>query len=277
MDSEAKIKAHVHCVIVGFSVAPNKAPKLLITSDRAQIVNNINGYLIDAENISIESHNTPLCSAPEIGMGNQPIDDGNYLFTEEEKTDFIKREPSAEKWFKPWYGAQEFINRKPRHCLWLGNCPPNELRKMPECIKRVEAVRQFRLLSKRKATIKLAETPTRFQTENMPKGHYIIIPEVSSEKRRYIPIGYIDDTVLCSNKLRLMPNATLYHFGILTSNVHMAWMRAVCGRLEMRYDYSIKIVYNNFPWPTPSSKQNAKIEQTAQAFWTPVLSMPIAA
>lgn len=264
-DSEAKIKAHVHCVIVGLSIAPNTAPKLLITSDRAQIVNNINGYLIDAENISIESRKTPLCNVPEIGMGNQPIDDGNYLFTEEEKNDFIKHEPSAEKWFKPWYGAQEFINRKPRHCLWLGDCPPNELRKMPECIKRVEAVRQFRLLSKRESTNKLAETPTRFQTENMPKGHCIIIPEVSSEKRRYIPIGYMDDTGLCSNKLRLMPNATLYHFGILTSNVHMAWMRAVCGRLKSDYDYSVKIVYNNFPWPTPTDEQKDKIEQTAQA------------
>ena len=264
-DSEAKIKAHVHCVIVGFSIAPNTAPKLLFTSDREQIVDNINGYLIDAKNIFIENCNNPLSNVPEIGMGNQPIDDGNYLFTEEEKIDFLKREPSAEKWFKPWYGAHEFINRKPRHCLWLGDCPPNELRKMPECMKRVEAVRRFRLQSKRISTIKLAETPTRFQTENMPNGNYVIIPEVSSEKRRYIPIGYMDDTVLCSNKLRLMPNATLYHFGILTSNVHMAWMRVVCGRLKSDYDYSIKIVYNNFPWPTPTDEQKAKIEQTAQA------------
>ena len=165
----------------------------------------------------------------------------------------------------PWYGSYEFINRSPRYCLWLGNCPPNELRKMPECLKRVEAVREFRQSSKRASTLKLAATPTRFQTENMPVGNYIVIPEVSSEKRRYIPIGYMDDSVLCSNKLRLMPNASLYHFGVLTSNVHMAWMRAVCGRLEMRYDYSIKIVYNNYPWPTPTDAQKAKIEQTAQA------------
>ena len=136
---------------------------------------------------------------------------------------------------------------------------------MPECMKRVEAVRKFRLSRKRASTLKLADTPTHFQTENMPKGSYIILPEVSSEKRRYVPMGYMNDSVLCSNKLRLMPDATLYHFGVLTSNVHMAWMRAVCGRLEMRYDYSIKIVYNNFPWPTPTNAQKAKIKQTAQA------------
>lgn len=136
---------------------------------------------------------------------------------------------------------------------------------MPECMRRVEAVRKFRLSSKRTSTLKLADMPTRFQTENMPKGHYIIVPEVSSERRRYVPMGYMDDSVLCSNKVRLMPDATLFHFGILTSNVHMTWMRAVCGRLKSDYDYSIKIVYNNFPWPTPTDAQKVKIEHTAQA------------
>ena len=264
-DSEAKIKAHVHCVIVGFSTTTNKRKKLLFTSDRPQLVNNINGYLIDAENIFVESRSKPICDVPEIGIGNKPIDGGNYLFTEEEMAEFLKVEPAAEKWFKPWYGSQEFINRKPRYCLWLGNCPPNELRKMPECMKRVEAVRQLRLSSKSAGTVKLAETPTRFHVENMPKGTYIVVPEVSSERRRYVPMGYMDDTVLCSNKVRLMPNATLFHFGVMTSNVHMAWMRAVCGRLKSDYDYSIKIVYNNFPWPTPTEDQRGKIEQTAQA------------
>ncbi len=264
-DSEASIKAHVHCVIVGFSTAPNAAPKVLYTAERVQTAEHINGYLLDAEDIFVESRSKPLCDVPEIGMGNQPIDDGNYLFTEVEMAEFIRMEPAAEKWFKPWYGAQEFINRKPRWCLWLGDCPPNELRKMPECMKRVEAVREFRLSSKRASTLKLADKPTRFQTENMPKGQYVIIPEVSSERRRYVPMGYMDDRVLCSNKLRLMPDATLYHFGVLTSNVHMAWMRVVCGRLKSDYDYSIKIVYNNFPWPSPTDEQKAKIEQTAQA------------
>lgn len=264
-DSEAKIKAHVHCVIVGFSVAPNSKPKVIFTSDRPQIAKNINGYLLDADNIFVESRNKPICDVPEIGIGNKPIDGGNYLFTKKEMQEFVEKEPASKKWFKPWYGSQEFINRKPRYCLWLGDCPPNELRKMPECMKRVEAVREVRLASKSAGTVKLADTPTRFHVENMPKGTYIVVPEVSSERRRYVPMGYMDDSVLCSNKVRLMPNATLFHFGIMTSNVHMAWMRVVCGRLKSDYDYSIKIVYNNFPWPTPTEEQKAKIEETAQA------------
>ena len=264
-DSEAKIKAHVHCVIVGFSTASNPAPKILFTSERAQVVQNINGYLLDADNVFVESRNKPLCAVPEIGIGNQPIDNGNYLFEQSEMEQFIEKEPCSEKYFRPWYGAFEFINRCPRYCLWLGDCPPNELRKMPECLKRVEAVRQFRLSSKRASTLKLAGTPTRFQTENMPKETYIIVPEVSSERRRYVPMGFMTPDILCSNLVKIIPNATLYHFGILTSNVHMAWMRAVCGRLEMRYRYSKDVVYNNFPWPAPTDQQRTKIEQTAQA------------
>lgn len=264
-DSEAKIKAHVHCVIVGFSTAPNRKPKVLYTSDRPQIVENINGYLIDAENVFVESRKKPICEVPEIGIGNKPIDGGFYLFDEEEMEEFLKKEPAAKPYFHPWYGAHEFINRCPRYCLYLGNCSPAELRKMPECMKRVESVRNYRLNSPSAGTRKIAETPTRFHVTNMPKGHYITIPEVSSQRRRYVPIGYMDDSVLCSNKLRLMPEATLYHFGILTSNVHMAWMRVVCGRLKSDYDYSIKIVYNNFPWPEPTEAQKQKIEETAQA------------
>lgn len=264
-DSEAKIKAHVHCVIIGFSRAPNSKDKVLYSSDRAQAVQNINGYLLDADNVFVESRNTPICDVPEIGIGNKPIDGGNYLFTKEEMEQFIKVEPQSQQYFKPWYGAQEFINRCPRYCLWLGDCSPNELRRMPECMKRVEAVRNMRLSSKSAGTVKLADKPTRFHVENMPKGTYIVIPEVSSEKRKYIPMDYMNDTVLCSNKVRIMPDATLYHFGILESNVHMAWMRVVCGRLKSDYDYSIKIVYNNFPWPTPPEEQKAKIAQTAQA------------
>ena len=264
-DSEAKIKAHVHCVIVGFSTALNDAPKVIYTAERPQIVQNINGYLLDAANIFVESRNKPICDVPEIGIGNKPIDGGNYLFSKEEMDEFLKSEPAAEKWFKPWYGSQEFINRCPRYCLWLGDCPPNELRKMPECMKRVEAVRQLRLASKSAGTVKLADTPTRFHVENMPEGTYIVVPEVSSEKRRYVPMGFMTPDIFCSNLVKIIPNATLYHFGVLTSNVHMAWMRAVCGRLEMRYRYSKDVVYNNFPWPTPTDAQKAKIEQTAQA------------
>ena len=264
-DSEAKIKAHVHCVIIGFSVATNAAPKVLYTSDRSQIVHNINGYLLDAENVFVESRSKPLCNIPEIGIGNKPIDGGNYLFTKEEMDEFLQKEPAAKAYFKPWYGSQEFINRCPRYCLWLGDCPPNELRKMPECIKRVEAVRQLRLASKSAGTRKLADTPTRFHVENMPSGTYVVIPEVSSERRKYVPMGFMTPDILCSNLVKIVPNATLYHFGVLTSNVHMAWMRAVCGRLKSDYRYSKDIVYNNFPWPTPTDEQKVKIEQTAQA------------
>lgn len=264
-DSEAKIKAHVHCVIIGFSTAPNSAEKVLYSGDRAQIVKNINGYLLDADNVFVESRNKPLCDVPEIGIGNKPIDGGNYLFTKEEMEQFIKKEPQSQQYFKPWYGSQEFINRCPRYCLWLGDCSPSELRKMPECMKRVEAVREMRLSSKSAGTIKLADKPTRFHVENMPKGTYVVIPEVSSEKRKYIPMGFMTPDILCSNLVKIVPYATLYHFGILTSNVHMAWMRAVCGRLEMRYRYSKDVVYNNFPWPTPTDEQKARIEQTAQA------------
>lgn len=263
-DSEAKSKAHVHCVIIGFSKRGLVKEKKIYYSDRFQVVNKINGYLLDSDNIAIESRNKPICDVPEIGIGNKPIDNGNYLFEYDEMIEFIKKEPESKEYFHEWYGAREFINRKPRYCLWLGDCSPNVLRKMPECMKRVQAVKEYREASTSPGTRKIAEKPTRFHVENMPKGNYIVIPEVSSQARRYIPMGYMDDSVLCSNKVRLLPGASLYYFGVLESNVHMAWMRTVCGRLKSDYDYSIKIVYNNFPWITPTDEQKAKIEQTAQ-------------
>lgn len=264
-DSEAKSKAHVHCVIIGFSTAVNPAERRIYSGERYQVAKNINGYLLDGDNVFIESRNKPLCNVPEIGMGNQPIDNGQYLFEKDEMDAFIKTEPLSADFFHPWYGAKEFISRKPRYCLWLGECSPVQLKQMPQCLARVRAVKEYRESSSRASTVKLSLKPTRFQTENMPKGHYIVIPEVSSEKRRYIPMGYLDDSKLCSNKLRLMPDANLFEFGVLESNVHMAWMRCVCGRLKSDYDYSIKIVYNNFPWPTPPRNLFDKIEQTAQA------------
>lgn len=263
-DSEAKVKAHVHCVIVGFSVAENKNPRVIFDGERRQVVRNINAYLLEADNVFVDSRSKPICAVPEIGIGNKPIDGGFYLFLKDEMEDFIKREPAAAKWFMPWYGSQEFINRNPRYCLWLGNCPPNELRKMPECMKRVEAVRDFRLSSKSTGTRKLADKPTRFHVENMPKGNFIVVPEVSSERRRYVPMGFMSPEVLCSNLVKIIPDASLFHFGVLTSNVHMAWMRAVCGRLKSDYRYSKDVVYNNFPWPTPTEAQIKKIEETAQ-------------
>ena len=264
-DSEATLKAHVHCVIIGFSIAPSTKAKALFYGDREQVVSSINAYLVEADNVFVESRNKPLCSVPEIGIGNKPIDGGNYLFTEDEKNEFIAKEPLSEKWFRPWIGSQEFINRYYRYCLWLGDCPPNELRKMPECMKRVQAVKEYRMSSPSAGTRKLADKPTRFHVENMPKDNYIIIPRVSSERRRYIPMGFITPDILTSDSAHIIPCATIYHFGILTSNVHMAWTRTVCGRLKSDYRYSKDIVYNNFPWPDPTPEQKAKIEQTAQA------------
>lgn len=264
-DSEASLTAHVHCVIVGFSMTQRKKPRIIYTDNRPMVVENINGYLLNAPNIFIKSRKKPLCDVPVIGIGNKPIDGGNYLFTKDEMEEFIEKEPESKKYFHPWYGSYEFINRCPRYCLWLGVCSPNELRKMPECRKKVEAVREYRLSSKSPGTVKLADKPTRFHVENMPKGTYVIIPEVSSERRRYVPIGFMNSDTMCSNLVKIVPNATIYHFGILTSNVHMAWMRAVCGRLKSDYRYSKDIVYNNFPWPEPSISQKAQIEKTAQA------------
>lgn len=265
-DSESNQKAHVHCVIVGFSSQNNsKEKRLFDESGVVSKVSHINPYLIDAPDVFVESRNKPLCNVPSIGIGNKPIDGGNYLFREEEMKDFLKKEPKAEKHFRKWIGADEFINSWFRYCLWLGDCTPAELRGMPECLKRIQAVREFRLASKSEGTRKLADKPTRFHVENMPTTPYIIIPETSSENRRYIPMGFMTPDILCSNAIRLMPHASIYHFGVLTSNVHMAWMRAICGRLKSDYRYSKDIVYNNFPWPTPTDAQKAKIEKTAQA------------
>ena len=264
-DSEAKIKAHVHCVIIGFSIAPYDKPKKIFIDERYQIAKNINGYLLDAANVYVESRNKPICNIPEIGIGNKPIDGGYYLFGKKEMEEFIKQEPEAQKYFHPWYGSREFINRSPRYCLWLGECSPTELRKLPLCMERVREVKEYRLQSTSAGTVKLAERPTRFHVENMPKGQYIVIPEVSSQRRRYVPMGFFTPNIFCSNLVKIIPDATLYHFGVLTSNVHMAWMRVVCGRLKSDYRYSKDIVYNNFPWPEPTAQQRQKIEQTAQA------------
>ena len=263
-DSEASLKAHVHCVIVGFSYQKVK-PCFIYDGDRKIEAANINAYLIDGPDVFIIGRPKPLCCIPEIGIGNLPIDGGNYLFTKEQMNEFIKIEPKSVSYFKLWYGSEEFIHRKPRYCLWLGDCSPAELRQMPNCLKRIEAVRLFRKESKRAATNKLADTPTHFSTENMPQGNYIIVPKVSSERRRYIPMGFMSPDAFASDLVFIIPDATLYHFGILESNVHMAWMRAVCGRLKSDYRYSKDVVYNNFPWPTPTDEQKAKIEQTAQA------------
>ena len=263
-DSEAAIKAHVHCVIIGFTKVAVVSDKKIYDGDEITQADNINGYLLNAENICVESRNRPICDVPEIGIGNKPIDGGYYLFEKEEMEAFLKIEPAAKDYFRPWYGSREFINQSPRYCLWLGDCTPGELRKMPECMKRVQAVRNYRMQSTSAGTRKLAERPTRFHVENMPETTYIIIPKVSSERRRYIPMGFMTPDILSSDLVFIVPNATIYQFGVLQSNIHMAWMRTVAGRLEMRYRYSAKIVYNNFPWPNPTGEQLQRIETTAQ-------------
>lgn len=270
-NNEASRSAAVHCVIIGFSLVYKKNKRLFeyedIKKDPQEFkANNINPYLVDAPNEIIVRRSKPLCNVPEIGIGNKPIDGGNYLFTGEEKIEFLKAEPQAEKYFQRWLGAHEFLNGYERWCLRLAECPPNELRSMPESLKRIEAVKQFRLSSKSKPTQKLAETPRRFHVENIPSNTYIIIPEVSSGRRRFIPIGFETPQTLCSNLVKIIPNANLFHFGILLSTMHNSWVRSTCGRLKSDYRYSKDIVYNNFPWPlNPSEKQILSIEEKAKA------------
>ena len=280
-DSEATEKAHVHCVIIGFSFAENIKPKLIFNTlaperrktalksdtqsvSEKKICSNINGYLVDGDNIFVEHSVKPISIVPPLLTGSQRIDDNNYVFSDEEKDAFINKEPKSEKYFRRWYGADEFINSRPRWCLYLGKCTPAELKHLPLCLERVRKVKEFRLASNRVQTLRAADTPHKFGLEVIPESFFMIIPVVSSERRRYIPMGFMSPDNLCSNQVNLIPDAQLYHFGILTSFVHMAWMRIVAGRLEMRYRYSKDIVYNNFPWPEPTVTQKERIERTAQ-------------
>lgn len=264
-DSEANQKAHVHCVIVGFSIGTIPKSRIIFDRNSANRVSNINGYLIEGENVFIENHSTPICpDVPEARSGNKPIDGGNYLFTDKEKDIFVKKEPGSEKYFRRWYGSEEFINRCPRWCLWLGDVNPGELVKLPECVKRIEAVRDFRLASKSKGTIKLADRPTRFHVESMYSTPFLVMPLTSSERREYVPIGFLGPENLASNLVTIVPNCSNYHFGVITSSVFMAWMRAVCGRLKSDYRITKDNVYNNFPWPSPTDEQMEKISQTAE-------------
>lgn len=269
--NEAKGNAGVYCVIIGFANFDTDNKTIFEYEDitgephilRAK---NINPYLVDAKNTLIENRSKPLCDVPTIGIGNKPIDGGNYLFTKEEMEEFIELEPKSAQYFRPWYGAVEFIQQKPRYCLWLGDCSPSELRAMPHCMERVKNVRELRLASKSEGTRKIAETPTRFHVENMPESSYIIVPSVSSENRKYIPMGFMGSDSMASNLVLIIPEGTLYHFGVLTSAMHMAWTKCVCGRLKSDFRYSAGIVYNNFPWvENPTPKQVERIEQCAEA------------
>lgn len=281
--SEARGKAVVHCVIIGFGLAEPAVRTIFDYDDvggepHATQARNINPYLVDAPDVVLTNRSVPLCPVPEIGIGNKPIDGGWYLFTTAERDEFIAREPASARWFRRWLGADEFINGLDRWFLWLGECPPAELRKMPEAMKRVEAVRDFRLgcgpnkkgktvkdgKERPESTRKLADTPTQFHVRNIPGGPYLLIPRHSSEFRQYLPIGFIDPAVLTGDACLISQSASLYDFGVLESLMHNAWLRAVCGRIKSDYRYSAGIVYNNFPWPGPTDTQQAAIGVAAQ-------------
>ena len=264
-DSEANLKAHVYCVIVGFSYS-NRVEKYLYESDKRIRANLINGYLTDAPKVIIENRSKPICDVPCMDFGSM-ANDGGFLsnYSDEEKTIICKKYPSANKFFKRFYGAEEFINSKIRYCIWLKDISPNEYKSIPPIVEAIKNVKENREKSNRDATKKLANVPYLFGEIRQPFQDYIIIPRVSSENRRYIPIGFVNKEIIASDAVQIIPDGKLYHFGVLISNVHMAWMRAVSGRLEMRYRYSAKGVYNNFPWCNPTNEQKAKIEKTAQA------------
>ena len=260
-DSEAKIKAHVHCVIVGFAEERNIKQKYIYDSGMCNEAHNINGYLVNADNVFIERRTKPICNVPKIMKGNYYAKSQGLIIEKEDYDDFVKREPKAQKYIKKLVGSKEYINNLDRYCLWLIDVSPTELRSMPLVMERIRQVKEERLSSTDK-TMKNLDA-TRFRETNNPEI-YIIVPVVSSEQRKYVPMGFLNKDTISTNGNLIIPNATLYHLGVLTSNVHMAWMRTVCGRLKSDYRYSKDIVYNNFPWCNPTPEQKAKIEKTAQ-------------
>lgn len=271
-DSEMAEKAHVHCVIIGFSAAPSDAPRrIYIGKDEFIEVKHINTYLMDAEDVFVESRTNALYDVPPMVYGNKPTDGGYLILSPEERDQALRSEPQLAEWIRPYWGAQEFLNNKPskdlrRFCLWLTKASPATIRESKFIFQRVSAVKEFRLKSKAAATREFANIPHLFVQRTQPeKQPFLLIPRVSSERRQYVPIGFMSLDDITSDSVQLIPSAGLYHFGILTSSVHNAWMRAVCGRLKSDYRYSKDIVYNNFPWPTATDTDRAKIEATAQA------------
>jgi hypothetical protein len=270
-NSEAKGKAAVHCVIVGFA-AEDISPKWLFEYEHIKgeahllQAKNINPYLVDAPNALLSNIKKPICNVTPIIFGNMPNDGGGLLLSEDEKRDMLLKEPDAKPWIRQFLGAEEFINKKNRWCLWLNKISPSELKSLETIKKRVESVKKHRSESTRKTTLELASTPTLFGEIRQPENSYILVPRHSSESRTYIPCGFIEPSIICGDSNMLIPGASLYEFGIINSLTHNAWMRTVCGRLESRYRYSAGIVYNNFPWPeNPNEKQTQTIETAAQA------------
>lgn len=267
-NSDSADKAKVHCVIIAFSLGRRKETALChIYQESKETIEcpHINAYLLPAEQLFIESRTKPLCKdIPEIGIGNKPIDGGNYLFTKDEMLEFVEKEPASEPYFKEWYGSDEFINGTKRYCLYLAPCPPNELDNMPLSRERISKVREFRRNSDSKPTQELADSPRTFHVVNMPQNDYIVVPESSSERRNYIPMGFMSPQVLCSNLVKIIGRGTIFHLGILQSRIHMAWVKIVCGRLKSDFRYSGRIVYNNFPWPANmDAETEGEIMETA--------------
>ena len=265
-NSESADRAAVHCVIIGFSTNDTGKEKMLFAEGKAQVVKHINPYLIDAPDVLIENQAAPLCSVPKITKGNYPSDGGNLILSDEEQRVLLEKSPELAPYVRRYVGARDFINNdQVRYCLWLKNAPPNVYRKNAEVMRRLDGVREMRAKSSAAPTRAMAETPYLFFSAPQTDNDYLCIPEVSSENRKYIPVALMNKEMIAANTVLIAPNATLYHFGVVTSNVHNAWMRAIAGRLKSDYRYSGSIVYNNFPWPSPSDEQRQKIEQTAQA------------
>ena len=264
-DSESSSQAAVHCVIVGFAGFNRNEKWLFTDGSNGKIVSNISPYLVEGEDIFVVAEKESLCGMSKMSFGNQPRDGGFFVIKEDEYHDIMEKEPELQKWLHPYIGADEFIKGKKRWCLWLKHSSPKDIMNSKILSEKVEAVRQFRLSSKAKTTNGYAKVPQLFAQITQPDDvDFLIIPRVSSERRRYVPIGFVTADIISSDAVQIVPDATLYHFGVLTSNVHMSWMRAVCGRLKSDYRYSKEIVYNTFPWPDTTDDQKAKIEQTAQ-------------
>jgi hypothetical protein len=274
--NEASGKAAVHCVIVGFGPEDQAVKTIYEYEDikglpHAVPVKRINAYLVDAPDVFLNKRTTPVCKVSPMSNGGKPTDGGHLLLSDEEKDALIAAEPKAAKWIRPFLMGDEFINNIGRWCLWLVNIPPAELRAMPQVLKRVEGVRAMREASTKAVTVALASSPTLFGEIRQPKSErYLAIPKVSSERRRFIPIGYLDNEVICGDKIFFVDDASLFTFGVLTSTMHNAWMRYTCGRLKSDYSYSNTIVYNNYPWPgfagePLSDKHRNAIEQAAQS------------
>ena len=263
--SEASEKAAVHCVIVGFAAFDRPQKCIYKVGDEAQVAESISPYLVPGTSVLVAARSRPLCDVPKMNFGNQPRDGGNFVISPEERADILSKSPETARWLRPYIGAEEFINGKERWCLWLKEATPDVIRRDKILYKKVNAVREFRLASTAKTTNGYARVPHLFAQITQPDGEdYLLIPRVSSERREYVPIGFMPADTVASDAVQIIPSATLYHLGVLSSSLHMAWMRAVCGRLEMRYRYSKDIVYNNFPWPEVSAAQRERIEEAAQ-------------